>query len=92
MKTPSVPFPTLGEFRDILIRDFGCQVAPPIRNLANSPKRVTLVTRTVDESDLEWLVYLNDQDRITGEIALHACRCLEIPPEQVEFPDPDPVN
>lgn len=92
MKAGPVPFPTLSEFKSILIRDFECQVEPPIRNLINSPKRVTLVTRTVEGSEFEWLVYLNDQDRITGEIALYACRCLQIPPEQVELPDPEPMR
>jgi hypothetical protein len=92
MKNSLVPFPTFSEFRDILIRDFGCQLAPPVRNLANSPKRLALITRMIDESELEWLVYLDDRDRITGEIALYACRCLEIPPEQVELPDPEPMK
>jgi len=92
MKAGSVPFPTFSEFRKILIRDFECQIGPPIRNLINSPKRLTFVTRTVEESELEWLVYLDDEDRITGEIALYACRCLQISPEQVELPDPEPVT
>ena len=87
MKRPSVPLPTFKEFRDILIRDFECRIEPPIRNLTYGPKRVTLVSRIVDESEFEWLACLSDQERITGEIALNACRCLQIPPEQVELPD-----
>ena len=55
-------------------------------------KRVTVVSRIVEESEFEWLVCLSDQERITGEIALHACRCLQIPPEQVELPDPEPAG
>jgi len=92
MQTAPPPFPTFGEFRDLLIRDFGCQTAPPMPNLANAPKRVTLLTRRIDECELECLVYLDDQDRISGEIALYACRCLDIPPEEVELPDPEPAK
>lgn len=89
VKTPSVPLPTFKEFRNILIRDFACKVEPPIRNLVYGPKRVTLMSRVVEESELEWLVCLGDHERITGEIALNACRCLQIPAEQVELPDPE---
>jgi len=92
VKKHSVPLPTFKEFRDILVRDFECQIEPPIRNLIHNPKRVTLVIRIVEESEFEWLVCLSDQERITGEIALHACRCLQIPPEQVELPDPEPLG
>jgi hypothetical protein len=56
-------------------------------NLANAPRRLTLLTRRIDERELECLIYLDDRDRISGEIALYACRCLEIPPEEVELPD-----
>ena len=61
-------------------------------NLANAPKKVTLLTRRIDECELECLFYLDDRDRISGEIALYACRCLDIPPEKVELPDPEPAK
>jgi hypothetical protein len=90
MEKPSPPpLPTLAEFRSILVRDFGCYIQAPIRNLLNSPKQITFITRAVREQTLEWLAYLDDEDRITGEIALNACRCLQIPPEEVELPDSD---
>ena len=92
MQPAPPPFPTFGEFRDILIRDFGCQLAPPMPNLANAPKRLTLLIRRIEERELECLVCVDDRERISGEIALYVCRCLNIPPEEVELPDPQPAK
>jgi hypothetical protein len=88
----SALLPTFSEFRDILIRDFGCLIAPPMRNLIYGPSHVTVLSRIVEGSEFEWVVCLGDRERITGEIALNACRCLQISPEQVELPDPEPAS
>jgi hypothetical protein len=83
------PLPTFAQFRNILIRDFQCHVEPPIRNLIYVEKRITLLTRTVDDVQYEWLTCMDENERITGELALNACRHLQIPAEDVDLPDSD---
>jgi hypothetical protein len=85
-RTPT-PLPTFAEFRDILVRDFGCQIEPPPRNLSYGEKRITFLTRIVGDQQYEWVACIDDHDRITGELALNACRHLQIDPENVDLPD-----
>jgi hypothetical protein len=79
--------PTFAEFKEILVRDFGCQCEAAHQNIAYSPKALTVVKRNVGDEEWEWIAYLNDKDRITVEIALNCCRRLLISPEEIEFPD-----
>ncbi len=87
MNRNPAPLPTFAEFRDILVRDFACQIEPPIRNLAYAQKRMTFLTRIVDGARCEWVACIEDHDRITGELALNACRRLQINPQDVDLPD-----
>jgi hypothetical protein len=89
---PDPPYPTFAEFRDILVNERHCQIEPPIPNLKYSPKPVTTFTRTVGGVEVEWQAFLNDDDRITAEIALGACRALRMLPQTLNFLPPHVID
>lgn len=72
MNAPNPGYPTLAELKVILIRDFKCWIDPPPKNLAYSPKPLTIFKRKTDE-------------HIDREIALYICRRLHIYPAKLTF-------
>lgn len=92
MNQPLIPYPTFGEFKKILIHQFRCNIEPPIPNLAYSPRPVTTFKRTVGGDQVEWQTTLRDDERLTREVTLSACRNLRTYPPKLNFlPDADPV-
>ena len=91
MNAPQPPYPTFAQFRQILIDRFRCTVDPPIPNLVYSPTQITTFRRKVGSVECEWTAYMDDDETITREIALAACRRLRIYPGYLNFLPNPPV-
>jgi len=93
VNAPDPVYPTLGELKDILTRDFKCWIEPPPKNLAYSRKPCTIIKRRDgDGNELTTPPYfLADNERVDREFALNICRHLHIYPARLNFISNPPV-